>query len=714
MSVLSEASRSIVFSLAGRLTTTSAIPTFERPSATAIESYVNGGLSIMTIPSYEPAINPFDGSFLFEPERINFVNHTLNLSHPSWVLGSSVQSRTDVAYAPNGSDKAETVFVGLGTGGSNVIRRTVRLNPGTDYILSQAIQLKGGQFTVDDVLRVTGAGVQSSASVSYLPLNGYVDKYRIVQLSFKTSGIIFKDFGLPTTASVAGEKFRVNEVTNSTITIEGLDTAAGTLIGARLLFDKVPGTNYVITNNQKTGVVQTITVSPATLVTDGIVQYDSFTFSDSSDVDVVVESYLPSAVTFNWGGIQIEEGTFRTSLIYQGEDIQPRSRTILEYKPEDNPLKGLKTFSVMIDLKDWVGDGNIIDLGDLKFSVVEGKLEIQAKNVLLKDLNPLPNPALIMVQISSENSSLSLYINSKLINRAALPSFTPAEAQVKFMSAGTRCFQSFTVMNRIFSDGQVSANQFVSGDLATVFANRGQDFIEIDNTITGVILPSVEVPPAEEPAGRALIGVVNRPGFAVIVDSSEYFTVDTSAIVERDEGSIWIEVGRVNITGISATTITLDTVNGIQVGDRLTPSYVKRPGKASIRLPFSSKETQVISATNTVTKVVTVTGSTTTFEIGDTVIAQTSKYQDLGQFLIAAKNDINKQLTLEGDITGLGVGDLVILPRSETRINGKLYDVIFINEVPGVRVSQKGDNGFIIENSNPEPLFVGTMIRVPI
>lgn len=712
MSVLNEASRSVVFSLAGRLTTPSAIPTFERPSATTIENYVNGGLSVITIPSYEPAINPIDGSFRFEPERTNHVNHTLNLSHASWILGSSVQTRTDVAYAPNGSDKAETVFVGLGTGGTNVIRRTIRLKPGTDYILSQAIQLKGGQFTVDDVIRVTGAGVVSAASASYFPLNGYVDKYRIVQLPFKTAGMVFSSVIDP--GSVSGKRFRADEVTNSTVVVEGLDIVTGKLVGAKLLFEKVPGTYYTITANQKVGAIQTITVSPATLVTDGILQDDSFTFSDSTDVDVIVESYLPSAVTFNWGGIQIEEGNFRTSLIYQGEEIQPRSRTILEYKPEDNPLRGLKTFSVMIDLKDWVGDGNIVDLGDLKFSIVDAKLEIQAKNVLLKDLNLLPNPALIMVQISSENSSLSLYINSKLINRVALPTFTPAEAQVKFLSAGIRCFQSFSVMNRIFPDGQVANNQFVTGDLATVLMNRGQDFIEIDNTITGVILPSVEIPPAEEPVARALIGVVNRAGSAVIVDSADYFAVDAGAIVERDEGSIWVEVGRVNVTGISATTITLDTVNGIQVGDRLAPSYVKRPGKASIRLPFSSKETQIISTTNSGTKVVTLTGSTTAFEIGDTVIVQTPKYQDLGQFLISAKNDVNKQLTFEGDITGIATGDLVMLPRSETRINGKLYDVVFITEVSGVRVSQKGDNGFIVENSNPEPRFVDTMIRVPI
>ncbi len=712
MSVLSEASRSVVFSLVGRLTTSSAIPTFERPSATTIEVYVNGGLSVITIPSYEPAINPFDGSILLEPERKNFVTHVLNLSHPSWILGSSIQTRTDVAYAPNGSDKAEIVFVGLGSGGSNVIRRTIRLKPGTDYILSQTIRLRGGQFTVDDVIRVTGTGVAEAASTSYLPLNGYIDKDRIIQLPFKTSGTIFKDFesGL----SVSGKMFRVDEVTNSTVTIEGLDILTGKLIGSKLIFDKNPGTSYTVTNNQKVGATQTITVTPATLVTDGIVQYDSFTFSDSGDVDVTIEAYLPSAVTFVWGGIDVQEGKFRTSSIYQGEEIQPRSRTILEYKPEDNPLKGLKTFSVMIDLKNWVGDGNIVDMGDLKFSIVDSKLEVQAKNVLIKDPNLLPNPALIMAQVSSENSSLSLYINSKLINRAALPNFTPAEAQVKFSSLGIRCFQSFSVMNRIFSDGQVSNNQFVTGDLATVLMNRGQDFIEIDNTITGVILPSVEVPPAEEPIGRALIGVVNRAGSAVIVDSSEYFTVDSSAIVERDEGSVWIEVGRVNITGISATTITLDTVNGIQVGDRLAPSYVKRPGKCSIRLPFSSKETQAISATNPATKIVTLTGSTTAFEVGDTVIVQTTKYQDLGQFVITNKSDINKQLTLDGDITGLGIGDLVMLPRSETRINGKLYDVVFLSEVPGVKVSQKGDNGFVVENNNPEPRFVDTMIRVPI
>lgn len=710
MSIISEASKSVVFALMGRLSTSTATPNFARPSSITMEKYVDGSLQVITFPSNEPAIDPEDGSFLLQPERMNSVTQNLNLSDPRWVKGSSVLIRSDVSYAPDGTDKSETVSFGLGSGNTNVIRRTFSLQPGENYVLSQILKLRGGQFASEDCLRISGS-VVTPTSKPYAPLNDYVDKYRVAaEIPFKTTGVKLSN------DNYSGDTLDVLEVTNSTVTLEAFDLATNTLVGATILFATDVGREYTITANTKVGYNNVITVTPASLITDGVTIGTTATIYGSKDVDVTVECYVTSALTFDWGGLFIELGTFRTSPIFQSDEIFPRSETTLDFRPEHNPLKGMRTFSIMVDLKDWRGDGNIVNFGDVRLSIAEGKLRVVTGNVTLNDPTNLPNPALIFVQVSSENSNLSVYVDGKLINRVSLPNFQPTEKLITFDTDGIRHFQSVVVMNRNFSDGQVANNSLVKGDLAQVLFNRGKDFININSIVNMINLPPVEIPGSEQPVARTQIGVVNTGAIAVIVASATYFDLsggEIRAVIERKEGAKFLRVGSVIIQGKSDNTMALDTVFGIRPGDYISTEYVDRPGRASIRLPFSAKETQVIRQVTSANKRVKV-DSTVSFDVGSRVICQTPQYQDLGEFTVTAKDDINTTLDLRGDITGISEGDLIILPKSELQVDGNLYDVIFLTDVPGVAVEQKAQNGFVIANYNRLPRLISTQIRVPI
>lgn len=714
--ILLEAQKALLFSLMGRLSSGGVVPNFVRPSATVMEKWVDGSLKLETFPAHSPAIDADDGSFLVEPGRINYLTHNYAIDHPEWVKGSSVNIQKDLVYLPNGVAKGERVSFALGTGANNIIRRTVKLPPGRDYVLTHIVALKGGQLSSEDVLRVTGEVVEEG-SAQYAVLNDFVDNFRILAIPFRTAG---SSFDLLEDLEIA-EDYAVVEVGNSSLTLEDLGTNSGVLNGIYVRFDGIEGT-YEVTSSQKVGSNQVLTVDPPTLVTDGVTVGETAFLVDPQSVDVSIEIYVTSASTLDWGGMQLEEGTFRTSQIYQDREIYPRSETVLDYRPEDNPLVGMRSFSFFLDLKDWRGDGNLATLGNVKAEIVGGKLRVTAGSVVVTDGEPLPNPASIFVQVASETSSLSVYVNGRLTNRSAVSNFLAQEGDFTLSSEGLRLFYSFVVFNRIFNDGQISNGEEIQGDLAVVLANRCRDFVYVATTLANKVLPPIIVPGAEQPLAVANITGVNTGAMAVMVDDADKFDIsngEIAAIVERKMGVDMQEIGHVSITGVSPmatppnAVLTLDSVSGIQVGDRISPSYVKRPGKASARLPFSAKDTQTVRAIDEDNRRVTL-DSTAAFSVDGTVVVQTAAYQDLGEYVIESKNDVARTLTFKSDIQGIGVGDLVSEIRSAMEISPVLYEVVFQKDVSKVVVAQKGTNGFVLENRNATPRLVDTMIKIPI
>lgn len=714
--ILIEAQRALLFSLMGRLSSGGIVPNFLRPSATVMEKYVDGSLVLNTYPSHVPAIDPDDGSFLVEPGRTNYLTHNYAIDHPEWIKGSSVNVQKDLVYLPNGVAKGERVSFALGTGATNILKRTVTLPPGRDYVLTHIVALKGGQLTSEDILRVTG-GVVAQASANYAELNDYPDNYRVLEVPFRTSGSSFDLLG---DLEIA-EDYNVIEVTESTLTLEDLSTDSGALDGIHLRFDGIDG-DYAVTSSQRSGSDQILTVDPPTLVTDGVAVGDVAFLTDPQSVEVSVEVYVTSASSLDWGGMQVEEGTFRTSHIYQDREMHPRSDALLDYRPEDNPLIGLRSFSFFIDLKDWRGDGNLVTFGNVKAEVADGKLRVTAENVTLTDSEDLPSPAWIFVQVAAETSSMSAYVNGRLVNRTAISNFAVSEGDFTLTSEGMRLYYSVAAFNRIFGDGQVAAGDEIGGDLAAVLRNRCRDFIYVSAALANKRLPPAIVPGAEQPVAIGNITGVNTGGMAVTVDDGDGFDVtagEVAAIVERKVGVDLQEIGHVTITGKSytasppAAVLTLDTVSGIRVGDRISPTYVKRPGKASVRLPFSSKDTQTVQAADGATRKLTL-GSTTSFAADDTVVVQTAAYQDLGEHVVEAVDNVARTVTLKDDITGIAAGDLVSAIRSQTEIAPALYQVSFLRDVSKVRVAQKGTNGFVLENDNPTPRLVEMSLTIPI
>jgi len=714
--ILIEAQRALLFSLMGRLSSGGVVPNFLRPSATVMEKYVDGSLTLSTYPSHVPAIDPDDGSFLLEPGRTNYLTHNYAIDHPEWIKGSSVNVQKDLVYLPNGVAKGERVSFALGTGATNILKRTVTLPPGRDYVLTHIVALKGGQMTSEDVLRVTGE-VVADGIANYAVLNDYPDNYRVIQVPFRTTGSSFDLLG---DLEVA-EDYAVLEVTESTITLEDLSTDSGTLNGIHLRFDGIDG-DYAVTSSQRSGSNQILTVDPPTLVTDGVAAGDTAFLTDPQSVEVSVEMYVTSASSLDWGGMQVEEGTFRTSHIYQDREMYPRSDTLLDYRPEDNPLIGLRSFSFFIDLKEWRGDGNLATFGNVKAEVVGGKLKVTAGNVTLADTADLPDPAWIFVQVAAETSSMSAYVNGKLVNRTAVSNFAVSEGDFTLTSEGMRLFYSVALFNRIFGDGQVATGEDIAGDLATILRNRCRDFIYVSAGLANKRLPPAIVPGAEQPIAVGDITGVNTGAMSVMISDGDGFDIsagEIAAIVERKVGVDIQEIGHVTITGKSYTAsppeaiLTLDTVSGIKVGDRISPTYVKRPGKASVRLPFSAKDTQTVQAVDLGTRKLTL-GSTTSFAVDDTVVVQTAAYQDLGEHVVEAKDDVARTITLKDDIQGIDVGDLVSAIRSQTEIPPALYQVSFLRDVSKVRVAQKGTNGFVLENEAATPRLVEMSLTIPI
>ncbi len=722
MSFLREIQTSIIFSLLGRVSTPEAVPIYLRQSGTTIDQYINDGLVVNSIPVFDPAIEP-DGSFFLQPGKVNECTYNLTLSHPEWIKGSSFNIQTDLAVAPDGTNKADRISVALGTGANNVLKRSFNLLPDKDYVVYQILKLRGGQSVADDVLRVSG-DVVSNVEASYTSLNNYKDKYRIIELQFKTSGNAIDitnvqpgntefDPELITDPGLSSN-IVITDVSSSTVTLEKVLSADDDLIGISVSFDSNPTQIYTITDNVKTGENNIVTVTPATLVADGVTTASLAALITDPVAVVDIETYITSAVTLDWGGMQVEAGLFRTSPIFQQGQKIARSHTDFRFRPDDNPIQGIGTFSLLIDLKTWRGDGFILKSGDFSISLFGGKLRIEAGGVFLNDTNELSENALILVAASAENSSLALYVDSILINRVALVNYTVSEGWLDFRTNGIRSYQSLTLFNRVFSDGQAENGEFVKDELQTIFASRGQDFLSVGNQFYGITLPPIEIDGVEQTGVASTIESVNTASNEVTLatGTGAQFPGSGLALVRRTIEDTTIEIRKLSIAGKSGDVLTLDSVTGITLGDEITTQFLYRPGKASVRLPFSAIETQEIEAIDLGNKKLTL-DTVAAFEVGMRVIIQTPKFQDLGEYKVTEVDLPSTQITLNS-VEGLSVGDLVSIPKSELSIPGQLYTVEFLQDTPGVRVIQKAQNGFVLENRNSEKREVHTQIRSPI
>jgi len=706
---LVEIRRSVIFAVEGRLSTPqNQIPNFGRSSPITLEAAVNSSINLLPVQSNVPAIDPQDGSILVEPNGTNLLNYNLDLKQTVWQKGSNVTVRGDVALAPDGSQRGDRLSWGVGTGNTQLIQRPVTLKAGTQYYLSGLMKLAGGRFGAGDTIKMIG-GVVGTPATSFTSLNTYFGNYRWIELAFTTLGT--QPAKLPDANT--GQGYTVVSVSANSVTLTGITgVVSNDLIGGRINFSNNSTKNYTIVGNAVSGSNLIVTTDPASgsIAADGVTTAHKAQIVGAPDVASLLQIYIESAVSLDWGGLQLEQSPFRTSMIYQDADITPRSPTRLIYRKQSNPLTGLKTFGLLIDLKFWRGDGNILLAGNLSIEIVNSKLRLTVGSTVVNDPLVLPPAPQIYIQVNGESFTLSLFINKKLVVRSNLSGFQPSVSQLVLTSSGVRCFNRIAVLSRAFADGSVGIGEFARSEMADVLFSEITDVGAIAVAVPELVLPFVTIPSPEAPAATSEIQAINSAGKTVTVLDGTGFSTSGSVIIYRPASDGDRAIGYLVITGKTGNTISLDSVAGIALGDKLVLDFVARPGKASVRLPFSPIDPQAITSIDAGNKRVTV-GSSLAFVEKSRAIIQSPLYQDVSEVIVETVDNTNNRLTLNS-IVGITVGDVIAQPDEEIEIPTECYYVDLLSPNPAIGIDQKATNGFVLTNKGIGDVAVQTTIKV--
>jgi hypothetical protein len=706
---LSEIRKSVIFAVEGRLSTLqNEIPNYSRMSPVMLENTVNASTIFLPIQSNVPAINPQDGSILLEPGQTNLLNYNLDLKQSVWQKGSNITVRGDVVLAPDGSQRGDRVSWGVGTGNTQLIQRPVTLKAGTQYYLSGLFNLVGGRFAVSDVIRMLG-NVIGTVESSFSSLNTYFGNYRWIELGFTTQGIQPK---LPDAEAISNGYTISSISANSVILNSVTGIISNNLIGGQIGFSNNPAKKYNITSNTISGSTCTVITDPisGSIVADGVNSTHKAQLYGAPDVASMLQIYVESAVSINWGGIQLEEGGFRTSMIYQDAIITPRAPTKLIYRKQSNPLIGLKTFGLLVDLKFWRGDGVLFSIGNISADIVEDRLKLTVGNTVVIDPSPLPIAPQIYIQVNGESFILSLFVNKKVVARANLSGFQPSVSRISLTSLGVRCFNRIVVLNRAFADGSVDIGEPVQSDMADVLFSEITDVSAVAVAVPELVLPFVTIPAPEQPAASSEIQSINAAGKTVTVTDGSGFGTSGSVIVYRPASDGDRAIAYLTITGKTGNTISLDSVSGIALGDRLVSDFVARPGKASVRLPFSPIDPQTVISIDVANKRVTIPSSLAFVEKMRAIV-QSPLYQDVSEVIVETVDNTNNRLTLNS-ILGISVGDIIAQPDEEIEISTECYYVDLLTPNPAITIEQKATNGFVLSNKGVGDVTIQTTIKV--
>jgi hypothetical protein len=706
---LTEIRKSVIFAVEGRLSTLqNEIPNFSRMSPVMLESAVNASVVFLPIQSNVPAINPQDGSILLEPAQTNLLNYNLDLKQSVWQKGSNVTVRGDVVLAPDGSQRGDRISWGVGTGNTQLVQRPITLKAGTQYYLSGLFNLVGGKFAASDTIEMVG-NVVGTPKVSFSSLNTFPGNYRWLELPFTTLGVQPK---LPEAEASSGG-YVISAVSANSVTLAGVTgIVTNNLIGGQIGFSNNPTKKYNITGNTVSGSNCTVITDPSSgsFVTDGVTTSSKVQLYGAPDVTSFLRFYIESAVSLNWGGVQLEKGVFRTSMVYQDAIVTPRAQTKLVYRKQSNPLIGFKTFGLLVDLKFWRGDGVLFSIGNVSADIVGGKLKLTVGTTVIEDPTPLPSAPQIYVQVNGESFTLSLFINKKVIARSNLSGFQPSVSQISLTSSGVRCFNRIVVLNRAFADGSVAVGEIVQSEMADVLFSEITDVSAVAVSVPELVLPFVTIPSPEQPVASSEIQSINSAGKTVTVSDGSGFGTSGAVIVYRPASDGDRAVGYLTITGKTGNTVSLDSVSGIALGDKLVSDFVARPGKASVRLPFSPIDPQAVTNIDSGNKYVTVNSSLAFVEKSRAII-QSPLYQDVSEVIVETVDNTNNRLTLNS-ILGISVGDIISQPDEEVEIPTECYYVDLLSPNPAIDVDQKATNGFVLSNKGGGDAIIQTTIKV--
>jgi hypothetical protein len=681
------------------------VPSWSRSSPVVLEKIVDGSIQHYPISAHHPAFQVEDGAFVLEPAGANLCTHNLDLSQNVWQKGGQVTVRSDYAPAPDTSYRADQVTWSTGSGAAQILRRTFRLEAGQEYVIQAFLKLKGGSFASNDVMRVAGLNIAAPAQVSLSVLNGSLNQYKKLQLKFRVAG---KQPKLPATTHEL-PSFTTAQVNTNNLTIvipPGFNVGSNDFEGGRLTTAnnrvyRIAG-NTAVTNGQVI-----ITTQEATLVADGVIVGSKVVVTNPEGLNVDIEFYSESTATIDWGGLDIKQGNFFTSPIYQEGAVKPRSESSLSWR--HSPFADLKSFGFYGDVKYWEGDGGLFESGNFSGEIINQKLVIKAGGTTLSLAEVLPSSFRFFIQVQESLGIITVYVNNVLRAQGAVANFR-ASNSVPFAlkSDAVRVWRDLLVREETTIEGQPTLGAAAQEEVLELFQNPVPILAQEISAYTPVVqLPPVLVPGKSAPAAATIVSGVNVSGVNtnLVVGNINGFL--SNMIVDVIRGTTL--VSRASILSATGNTIVVAGQPGILLGDMLQINNTIVPGTASVRFPadpiapFTITNIDVGNRRLTISSVLSFTTAR--------AFVRTDNYQDVAEVLIQSIDPIASTLTVE-NVTGITTGMVIFQPMNELMVEPANYKPELVEDLDGVVIGERYRNGIVVFNSNPFPVMVTPILKV--
>lgn len=755
-------SQNLIFALKGSYTdfVGGNIPNYSRSSPLWLDKFHNDDLSIESFEAYHPVFlsTPDDISLYIEPSAINYVLNNHRFSSPHWYKGTKVIIEDNVSLSPSGYREVDRISWVAGSQNSQLLYQEVSLIPGETYCLSAILRTNNDTFTEGDRLTLfagdaTSGDVQdvNGTPISLSALNDSLDKWHILEGTFTVPGVTKGDRSLLPNLENSGNGifpfFSILRYTNEVFTLSinhplTVDVEADAWNGA--IFNCVIGENVysfeIMANSFLSSQKQivTITVKPSPNI--DFVSIGSTGFIENPPVSLYkVGFYVESLSSVEIGGIQLERRDFRTSFIFQGDQIRPRSETNCSYY--HSPLKGDGNFSIFLAISLWRGNGSVVDFGDWSISIDEGKLVFHSLD--FHDIELETENFKLLIEFDNLNQEQRLFFDGALIERSESGVFSFAEdSSLSLSSTGVRAIKELLVFreNIGFKEGVsltthlTPINSKAEGLIAEIFASHIPLDLEVLHNISPRILnlPPIVVPPRIQENNAFTPLSIDYLLNALTLSLSEGNIVKTLFDLEPTQLDFTfsdpipvflahplindnqpVEIfARANLLSLSISTVatlTLDSLSGFRIGDLILFNHIDIQGRAIVRFPHIPLDLQVIRSLNRDNYTIVVDDASS-FTTGR-VIVTTPSNQDVGEFVVLYVDQLTNTITLNS-LDGIYVNDFIYKLKFEQLIDRENYFVNTLSKVEGVSILKTYSNGIIFANDNSFPIRVEPVVHV--
>lgn len=761
--IISKLSQNLIFALKASYTdfVGGNIPNYSRPSPLWLDYEYKDELFIESFEAYHPAFlsTSEDISLYIEPSAINYVLNNQRFSSPEWIKGSKVFIENNVSLSPSGYRETDRISWVAGSQNSQLLFQAISLIPGETYHLSAILRTSDDTFTDGDRLTVfTGDASLGDISdlegqpISLSLLNDHLNKWQILEGTFTVPGVNRENRSLlpniENSSNGIFPYFSILRFTNNIFTLAisnpltvdvpedaWIGAVFNVIIGEDAYSFEIMGNSFL--SSQKTLITISIKPNPALI---DFISIGSTGYIENPPVTLYkVGFYVESLSSLDIAGIQLERRNFRTSFIFQGDQIRPRADTLVEYF--HSPLRGSNSYSVFISIAMWRGDGNIVDFGD-------GRIAIKGGELVIEELGfrpvPLSNPHFkLLLEFDNLNQERRLFVDGVLVERiqGVTHSFSP-DSWISLSSSGIRAIKEFLVFreNVGFENGIPPSTHLLPVDtkaeglIADLFNTHIPLDLETLHRITPrtVNLPPIVVPPriqqnnAFTPVAvdylenTLTLSLVDKAILQSLLDlpsteSSFTFTepipvfLANPIVSDNQPVEIFARANLLSFNISTVITLRFDTLSGFRLGNVLLFNHMDVQGRAIVRFPHVPLDLQVIRSINRDNSTLVV-DDVSSFSTGR-VIVTTASNQDVGEFIVLYVDQLTNTITLNS-LDNIYVNDFIYKLKFEQLIDRENYFVNTLSKIENVSIMKTYSNGIIFANNNPFPIRIEPSIQI--